>query len=602
MAESTLHYDAFISYRHSELDKAVASGMLRRLESFRLPSSLGRNLPQEKRRITRIFRDQDELPLSSNLSDPIEEALLHSDFLIVICSPRLPESKWCAREIARFTELHGKDRIITLLVEGDTELSVPSAAVSDPDHPVCADVRADDPRTLEKNMDAAVFPIAARMLGVDESELRQRTREQRVRRTLAASLAAAAALLLFGLYCISQFILIRNQNETITVQKEELEEAYTEQQRSNARSMARIAGDMLSRGLKKDAVYGLVNAMPSGPDDDSVPYEPSAERALAKALSVYETDMFIPERAEPFDPSVEMDDSYDYDWFSITDRYEWWPWDWSDIEEYVPGHIIVYACQLSDGTILIVGSDGALHKFDPESGFLDSYPLFMYSSPPGDEVIWAKFDEQTKSLSILTTEREFINYQSDSDSKVICCWKGSDSAEYAGEAPFSDILDHRGEPIPRGESALSADGRYRLLVNSLGALEISPAGSAAISPLLILDEPGYYFCGMEPLGDTGRYAVIATGKDELSDAFILNSSLEIIAVVERYFGYDAERNGFLQYCYADQADRFDPRHNAPLKLVFLPMLSYDELMQEADRLLMGYVPSTDILERYKMLK
>ena len=56
MAESTLHYDAFISYRHSELDKAVASGMLRRLESFRLPSSLGRNLPQEKRRITRIFR------------------------------------------------------------------------------------------------------------------------------------------------------------------------------------------------------------------------------------------------------------------------------------------------------------------------------------------------------------------------------------------------------------------------------------------------------------------------------------------------------------------------------------------------------------------
>ena len=130
MAESTLHYDAFISYRHSELDKAVASGMLRRLESFRLPSSLGRNLPQEKRRITRIFRDQDELPLSSNLSDPIEEALLHSDFLIVICSPRLPESKWCAREIARFTELHGKDRIITLLAEGDTELSVPSAAVN----------------------------------------------------------------------------------------------------------------------------------------------------------------------------------------------------------------------------------------------------------------------------------------------------------------------------------------------------------------------------------------------------------------------------------------------------------------------------------------
>ena len=116
MAEQRMfHYDAFISYRHAETDTAAAVGLHRRLESFRMPAGLRTDLPEEKRRIQRVFRDQDELPLSSNLSDAIESALRNTDWLIVIATPRFPQSKWCAKEIERFTELYGQDHILVVL-------------------------------------------------------------------------------------------------------------------------------------------------------------------------------------------------------------------------------------------------------------------------------------------------------------------------------------------------------------------------------------------------------------------------------------------------------------------------------------------------------
>ena len=93
-------YDAFISYRHNDLDSFVAEHLHKELEAFRLPKYLAKQRKAgEKTRITRVFRDREELPIASNLSMPIQEALENSEFLIVICTPRLRESVWCQREI-----------------------------------------------------------------------------------------------------------------------------------------------------------------------------------------------------------------------------------------------------------------------------------------------------------------------------------------------------------------------------------------------------------------------------------------------------------------------------------------------------------------------
>ena len=67
-----IKYDAFISYRHTQPDMFVAQLLHRELENFRVPKHIKKKLgPQDKSRITRVFRDKDELPLTADLAEPI---------------------------------------------------------------------------------------------------------------------------------------------------------------------------------------------------------------------------------------------------------------------------------------------------------------------------------------------------------------------------------------------------------------------------------------------------------------------------------------------------------------------------------------------------
>src|SRR4051812_6322427 len=85
-------YDAFISYRHLEPDRRWAKWLHRALETYRVPRRL---VVQQGAapRIGRIFRDEEELPASADLSQEITRALRQSRFLIVVCSPRAPQSE-----------------------------------------------------------------------------------------------------------------------------------------------------------------------------------------------------------------------------------------------------------------------------------------------------------------------------------------------------------------------------------------------------------------------------------------------------------------------------------------------------------------------------
>jgi len=95
-AEGEFRYEAFISYRHVEPDRTWAKWLHTALETYRVPAKLAadRGLP---RRIGRVFRDEEELPASADLNAEIESALKDSRFLVVICSPRTPESEWVNR-------------------------------------------------------------------------------------------------------------------------------------------------------------------------------------------------------------------------------------------------------------------------------------------------------------------------------------------------------------------------------------------------------------------------------------------------------------------------------------------------------------------------
>ncbi len=75
-------FGAFISYRHAEEDRRFAKWLHRALETYRTPRRLVQN--GARPRVGKVFRDEEELAASANLSAEIDAALTASDHLVVI--------------------------------------------------------------------------------------------------------------------------------------------------------------------------------------------------------------------------------------------------------------------------------------------------------------------------------------------------------------------------------------------------------------------------------------------------------------------------------------------------------------------------------------
>ncbi|MBQ2085666.1 MAG: toll/interleukin-1 receptor domain-containing protein, partial [Oscillospiraceae bacterium] len=116
-------YKAFISYRHQAPDQQIAKRLHTLIETYRIPSGIRETSGISS--MGKVFRDQEELPLSSSLSEDIHEALEQSEWLICICSPRYLQSKWCLEELNYYIKLGRRDHILTILAEGEPAESFP---------------------------------------------------------------------------------------------------------------------------------------------------------------------------------------------------------------------------------------------------------------------------------------------------------------------------------------------------------------------------------------------------------------------------------------------------------------------------------------------
>jgi tetratricopeptide (TPR) repeat protein len=193
---SDFRYDAFISYRHIEPDRTWAKWLHGALETYRVPKRLAkeRNVPA---RLGRVFRDEEELSASADLSAAIGAALWQSRFLIVVCSRHTPESRWVEEEVRRFITMGRQDRILLLLVDGEPQEAFPrplrSAGPGRAIEPLAVDVRAVMGRgaahVTGHARRLAKLRLIATILGVRFDDLRQRDRARRRRR---AGLWAAA--------------------------------------------------------------------------------------------------------------------------------------------------------------------------------------------------------------------------------------------------------------------------------------------------------------------------------------------------------------------------------------------------------------------------
>lgn len=198
-------FAAFISYRHVDPDRTWAQWLHRALESYRVPQGLvDKGYPK---RIGVVFRDEDELAASHDLSEEIEAALEASAHLLVVCSPRTPSSEWVNAEIARFKEMGREDDVLALLIDGEPTESFPPALIPELDdsdrtlprshelEPLAADVRPIDDESLRSRRRTALLRIAASILGCRYDDLRRREAQRRAKRR---RIVAAAGLVLIG--------------------------------------------------------------------------------------------------------------------------------------------------------------------------------------------------------------------------------------------------------------------------------------------------------------------------------------------------------------------------------------------------------------------
>ena len=206
-----MRFRAFLSYSHA--DAAWAGWLLRRLETYRVPSRLVGTQGAHgliERRLGKVFRDRDELPSAGDLGVTIREALSDSAALVVICSPTAAQSRWVNAEVEAFQASGRADRVFCFVVGGvpgsvdPAQACFPPALVrpdanGDPHEPLAADARAEG-----DGRERAFLKLVAGLLGVGYDALAQREAQRRTRKfaivaaasfvgmTIALGLAATA--------------------------------------------------------------------------------------------------------------------------------------------------------------------------------------------------------------------------------------------------------------------------------------------------------------------------------------------------------------------------------------------------------------------------
>ncbi len=276
------HYNAFISYKHADLDNKIAAMVEHGLEHYHIPRKI-----QKKtgiKRIERIFRDTDELPITSDLSGTIAEALENADYLIVICSTNTCKSMWVEREIKLFLQNHTQDKILTVLADGEPVDVVPEIlknkevirvndqgieeTVTVPVEPLSCDFRL--PAREAKSTELP--RLAASLIGCEYNELMDRQRQYKMKRLTAVFAGVMAIALGFAGYMFYS----RNQ----------INESYRASLISQSKNLANESEKLLDSQNRIDALHLALNALPNEEMPDR-PVTIEAIRALTQATLAY---------------------------------------------------------------------------------------------------------------------------------------------------------------------------------------------------------------------------------------------------------------------------------------------------------------------------
>lgn len=258
-ADDRPFFAAFISYRHVEPDRSVARWLHGALETYRVPSPLVAAGVRE--RLGRVFRDDEELAASTDLSAAIDSALRRSDALVVVCSPRTPGSRWVNEEVQRFRALGRRDRIFTLLIEGTPTESFPAALDRQHAEPLAANLSPVEGIAPRETRRLALLKLMAGLLSQGPNEVRLddlRRRDEERRRRQWARLAIGAALLAVVFAALTAVALLQWQRAERELRVSRAERLAAIAQLALAQATAReVADGDLRPDIERSALLAL---------------------------------------------------------------------------------------------------------------------------------------------------------------------------------------------------------------------------------------------------------------------------------------------------------------------------------------------------------
>ena len=203
---------AFLSYSHK--DNELAAWLHHELEKFRVPHALTGKLTANgvvPRRLSPVFRDQQDLSAGGELADEIKAGLAASQFLVVLCSPTAAKSRWTNQEIESFKRTRPEGCVLAAIVAGEPFASDMPGREDEECFPPAlrykydrrghrtgkrAEPLAADFRDGAEGKRTAFLKLVAGMLGVGLDELvhREQTRRQRRLAYVAAASIAGMAV------------------------------------------------------------------------------------------------------------------------------------------------------------------------------------------------------------------------------------------------------------------------------------------------------------------------------------------------------------------------------------------------------------------------
>lgn len=173
-------YFAFISYSHH--DTKWGKRIQRKLESYRMPTTLCSKYGWERKPINPIFFAPTDIQIGG-LTAELQDRLHDSRHLIVVCSPHSAQSKWVGEEIEYFHKLGRSNNIHFFIIDG-----IPNSNVKDTEcfNPIIKELGL--PEILGANIHEKVFrwswlnrerayvQLITKLLGVEFDSIWQRHR------------------------------------------------------------------------------------------------------------------------------------------------------------------------------------------------------------------------------------------------------------------------------------------------------------------------------------------------------------------------------------------------------------------------------------------